>query len=184
MKCHPPARLVLEDGSVFVGQAFGCLEPRTIDGEVCFNTSLVGYQEILTDPSYAGQIVTMTCPLIGNYGINEEDLESHGIAVRGFIVRELANRVSNFRAMQSLESWLAKHLVTGISGIDTRALTRKLRLDGAMNAVLSTDPTHNDATLVDMAKQAPELVGINLVKEVSTQQPLPWNEDLGNWAPL
>ena len=177
------ARLALEDGTVFTGIAFGDLTPRTIDGEVCFNTSLIGYQEILTDPSYAGQIVTMTYPLIGNYGVNETDLESSGIHVRGFVVRELANRHSNYRATGALEDWLAANAVTGIEGIDTRALTCKLRVDGAMNGVLSTED-HADGRLVDMARNAPGLVGRNLAQAVSRRQPVRWDEDLGDWAPM
>lgn len=179
----PPARLALEDGSVFHGRAFGYLEPRTMDGEVCFNTSLSGYQEILTDPSYAGQIVTMTYPLIGNYGVNDADVESRAVFVRGFVVRELANLASNFRATRTLQDWLAEHHVTGISGIDTRALTRRIRIDGAMNGVLSTE-THSDAELVDLARCAPGLAGINLVEDVSITEPLHWDEHLGSWAPL
>ena len=177
------ARLALEDGSVFHGEAFGWLGPRTIDGEVCFNTSMTGYQEILTDPSYAGQIVTMTYPLIANYGVNDADVESRGIFVRGFVVRELARQPSNFRASRKLEDWLAEHRVTGISGIDTRALTRKLRIDGAMNAVLSTEDL-SDEQLVDRARQASGLVGINLVDEVSIDQPIQWDTNLGDWEPI
>ena len=180
------ARLALEDGSVFDGRAFGDLTPRTTDGEVCFNTSLTGYQEILTDPSYAGQIVTMTYPLIGNYGVNEGDLESRAIFVRGFVVRELANVVSNFRATMKLEQWLAEHGVTGITGIDTRALTRKLRIDGAMNGVLSTLPPAeaSDADLVDQAKQSAGLVGIDLASQVSQRQAMCWEKGLGDWEPI
>ena len=133
----PPARLALEDGSVFAGAAFGNTEPRSFGGEVCFNTSLSGYQEVLTDPSYAGQIVTMTYPLIGNYGVNEEDHESQKVQVKGFVIRELANRVSNFRSTLTLQDWLCQQGITGISGIDTRSLTRKLRIDGAMNGSLA-----------------------------------------------
>ena len=183
---HAPtlrARLALEDGSVFHGQAFGDLSPRTVDGEVCFNTSLTGYQEILTDPSYAGQIVTMTYPLIGNYGVNEADVESRGSFVRGFVVRELSNVASNFRSTRKLEDWLAEQGVTGITGIDTRALTRTLRTRGALNGVLSTEDL-SDAELVDRARAAPGLVDINLVKDVSIRQPMGWAHDLGDWAPL
>ncbi len=179
-----PARLALEDGSVFHGQAFGDLSPRCIDAEVCFNTSLTGYQEILTDPSYRSQIVTMTYPLIGNYGINEADLESGKIQVSGFIVRELANVMSNYRASQKLENWLSDQNVTGITGIDTRALTRKLRTTGAMNGILCTDTNLSDAELVAQAKTAQGLVGRNLVEGVSRTEPLQWDEDLGDWAPL
>ena len=181
-----PARLALEDGSVFHGQAFSDTTPRCVDGEVCFNTSLSGYQEVLTDPSYAGQIVTMTYPLIGNYGVNEEDLESRDVFVRGFVVRELANVASNYRSSARLEQWLAKHHVTGITGIDTRALTRKLRVTGAMNGVLSTEPVDkvSDADLVARAKSAPGLVGRDLVQSVSVSEPYQWRQDMGAWAPI
>ncbi|MEX0744568.1 MAG: glutamine-hydrolyzing carbamoyl-phosphate synthase small subunit [Phycisphaeraceae bacterium] len=178
------ARLALEDGSVFEGQAFGDRRPRTIEGEVCFNTSLSGYQEILTDPSYAGQIVTMTYPLIGNYGVNENDLESAAVQPTGFVVRELARHMSNHRATQRLEDWLADQQVTGITGVDTRALTRKLRTAGAMNGVLSTDAGQSDEQLVAAARKATGLVGQNLVQHVSRTDPLRWDENLGDWAPL
>jgi carbamoyl-phosphate synthase small subunit len=179
-----PARLALEDGSVFHGQAFGCDEPRTIDGEVCFNTSMTGYQEILTDPSYAGQIVTMTYTQIGNYGVNLADLESRDIFVRGFVVRELSNVASNFRHDQRLDQWLKDKGVTGITGIDTRALTRRLRIDGAMRGVLSTDSGRSDADLVAEAQAAPGLVGINLAGTVSIDQPMTWDQNLGDWHPI
>lgn len=179
-----PARLALADGSVFHGTAFGDLTPRTTDGEVCFNTSMTGYQEILTDPSYAGQIVTMTYPLIGNYGISEQDMESRRIFVRGFVVRELANRPSNFRASRRLEEWLAEQNITGLTGIDTRALTRKLRIDGAMNGVLSTEVDRSDADLVDTARQSRGLVGLDLATQVSIDRCMTWREPLGDWSPL
>jgi carbamoyl-phosphate synthase small subunit len=179
-----PARLALQDGSIFEGTAFGDLTPRCIEAEVCFNTSLSGYQEVLTDPSYAGQIVTMTCPLIGNYGVNDADLESSRAQPSGFVVRELSNIASNFRATSQLSDWLATQKVAGITGIDTRALTRKLRTQGALNGVLCTDPSVSDAELVNKAKQAPGLVGINLAKGVSLKKPVRWDEGLGDWAPL
>lgn len=169
------------DGTIFEGVAFGDLTPKTIDGEVCFNTSLTGYQEILTDPSYAGQIVTMTYPLIGNYGVNETDLESRGIFVRGFVVRELSRVVSNYRATKKLEHWLADHGVTGISGIDTRALTRKLRVDGAMVGALCTEPI-SEQCLFERVRQSPGLSGRNLVPDVSIGAPMTWNDNLGTWA--
>jgi carbamoyl-phosphate synthase small subunit len=178
------ARLALQDGSVFHGQAFGDTSPRCIDGEVCFNTSLTGYQEILTDPSYAGQIITMTYPLIGNYGVNEEDLESRGIHARGFVVRELAHLASNYRSASQLETWLRDRHVTGIAGIDTRALTRKLRITGAMDGILCTDPRKTDEELVDMARQSPGLVGRDLVAGVTVDQPYHWDQDMGDWAPI
>ncbi len=179
-----PARLALEDGSVFVGEAFGDTTPKTLDAEVCFNTSLSGYQEVLTDPSYAGQIVTMTCPLIGNYGVNDGDLESSRAQPRGFIVRELSNTASNYRATRELSDWLSNQGVTGITGVDTRALTRKLRIQGALKGVLSTEAKASDAELVEMAKQARGLVGINLAKEVSLTEPIRWDQGLGDWVPI
>src|SRR5512144_3079513 len=123
------AKLALEDGTVCTGNAFGGSGTR--EGEVVFNTSLMGYQEILTDPSYCGQIVTMTYPLIGNYGVSEEDLESARPQVEGFVIKELARRRSNFRATGSLEEYLRHCGVVGIEGVDTRAITRKLRIQGA-----------------------------------------------------
>lgn len=177
------ARLALEDGSVFAGTAFGDLTPKTTDGEVCFNTSLTGYQEILTDPSYAGQIVTMTYPLIGNYGVNEQDVESRQIYARGFVVRELSNLASNFRSTQKLEDWLAASNITGITGLDTRALTRKLRITGALKGVLSTEQDKTDAQLVKLAQEARGLVDVDLASEVSCKTPLRWSENLGDWVP-
>ena len=186
MSNTPPtqARLALEDGSIFVGQAFGDTAPKTVDAEVCFNTSLSGYQEVLTDPSYAGQIVTMTCPLIGNYGVNETDLESARAQVSGFVVRELSHIASNFRATNELGGWLATQGVTGITGIDTRALTRKLRTVGALNGVLATDVSVSDEKLVEMARSARGLIGANLAKDVSLTEPMRWDQDLGDWAPI
>ena len=178
------ARLALEDGSVFTGSAFGDPTPRTVEGEVCFNTSLSGYQEILTDPSYAGQIVTMTYPLIGNYGVNTVDLESAKVQVAGFVVRELANRASNYRADAKLEAWLAENGVVGIQGIDTRALTRKLRIKGALNGVLSTEQGLSDAELVARARKAVGVDEQNLVKDVSRDEAGEWSEDLGEWEPI
>ncbi|MEO0515485.1 MAG: glutamine-hydrolyzing carbamoyl-phosphate synthase small subunit [Planctomycetota bacterium] len=181
---RPPARLALSDGTVFTGRAYGDLSPRWVEGEVCFNTSLSGYQEILTDPSYAGQIVTMTNPMIGNYGSNDDDLESSQPQVAGFVVRELSNVASNYRSTAKLEAWLAAAGVTGIDGLDTRALTRKLRSEGAMNGVLCTDSQKSDSDLVAVAKANPGLVGRNLVQEVSRREPLHWSEGLGEWQPI
>src|SRR5438045_3456395 len=132
------AILALEDGTVFHGQAFGARASAC--GEVCFNTSMTGYQEILTDPSYKGQIVTMTYPLIGNYGVNEQDVESWKPHVAGFVIRELSPVVSNWRADHTLANYLAANGVPGIQGIDTRALTKKLRVRGALNGFISTRP--------------------------------------------
>ena len=138
MAVNKPAILALEDGSVFRGVAFGA--DATIAGECVFNTSMTGYQEILTDPSYFGQIVTMTAPQIGNYGINVEDEESRAPQCSGFVVREVSPVVSNWRSTMSLDAYLKKHGVPGISEVDTRALTKKLRVDGAMKSCLSTLP--------------------------------------------
>lgn len=164
-------KLALEDGTIFTGQAFGA--EGTHDGEVCFNTSMAGYQEILTDPSYAGQIVTMTYPLIGNYGVNLEDLESRRPQVEGFVIKELARRRSNFRATAALDEWLKEEGVVAIEGVDTRAITRKLRTKGAMNGSISTEIL-DDAALVARAKAWPGLVGRDLVKTVAPGEPFEW----------
>ncbi len=158
-----PAKLALEDGTVFTGRAFGAR--GEVDGEVVFNTSMTGYQEILTDPSYHGQIVAMTYPQIGNYGVNPEDAESGRPWVRGFVVRELSGRVSNFRAKGSLSDYLAAHDIIGIEGIDTRALVRITRVRGAMKGFLSTADL-DDASLVAKARQSPGLLGRDLASEV------------------
>jgi len=157
------AKLALEDGTVYTGRAFGAR--GEVDGEVVFNTSMTGYQEILTDPSYHGQIVAMTCPEIGNYGVNPEDAESGRPWVRGFVVRELSGRVSNFRSKGTLDGYLAEHGVSGIEGIDTRSLVRRTRERGAMKGILSTTDL-DDASLVAKAKASPGLVGRDLASEV------------------
>src|SRR5687768_13347547 len=179
---HPdtpaPAKLALEDGTVFTGRAFGA--PGTAEGEVVFNTSMTGYQEILTDPSYKGQIVTMTYPLIGNYGINHEDTESRSPHVAGFVVKELAPVHSNWRADESLDSYLKRHRIVGIEGIDTRALTRKLRIKGAMNGILSTELL-DDAQLVERAKRVPDMSGSDWVRAVKPTNSYSWDEDQGVW---
>ena len=145
------AKLALEDGTVFTGRGFGAI--GTTEGEVVFNTSMIGYQEILTDPSYKGQIVTMTYPLIGNYGINREDVESKKPHVAGFIMKELSPIHSNWRADMSLDQYLKENNIVGIEGIDTRALVRKLRITGAMRGVLSTEIL-DDLKLVERARAA------------------------------
>ena len=167
------AILALEDGSIFEGSSFGALGEAT--GEVVFNTSMTGYQEVLTDPSYKGQIVTMTYPLIGNYGINSEDMESDKPHLSGFVVREASRIVSNFRAQMSLGDFLKKHKIIGIEGIDTRALTLHIRSAGAMKGILSTEDL-NKQNLVKKAKESQGLVGIDLVKEVTCKKVYNWNE--------
>jgi carbamoyl-phosphate synthase small subunit len=166
------AILALEDGTVYHGQAFGA--KATFCGEVCFNTSMTGYQEILTDPSYKGQIVTMTYPLIGNYGINLQDVESWKPHVHGFVVRELSPVVSNWRATMSLDEYLLKNGIPGIQGIDTRALTKKLRVRGSMKGVITTEEM-SDAAAVEMAQQWHGIVGVDYVKEVTHKSAFAWD---------
>lgn len=178
------ARLALPDGSVFVGRAFGdSSRARTISAEVVFNTALTGYQESLTDPSYCGQALVMTTPLIGNYGVNLEDFESARAQVAGFIVRELANQHSNYRASEDLSAWLAREGVLGITGIDTRALTRVLRVSGVTPGILSNDESVSDAELVRLARSAPRMDGQNLVPNVGCTSKQGWAETLGEWGP-
>ncbi len=170
-----PAKLALADGTVYSGTGFGA--DGEVFGEVCFNTSMTGYQEILTDPSYCGQIVTMTYPLIGNYGINPEDVESGKLSIRGFVIRELCRVPSNFRSTMSLDEYLRQANVLGIEGIDTRALVRRLRTRGAMTGVLSTVDL-DDASLVKKAQSSPTLVGRDLVREVMPAKSFEWTEGL------
>ena len=177
-----PARLALEDGTVYHGTAFGARN-RTVPAEVVFNTAMCGYQESLTDPSYAAQILVETFPLIGNYGVNEDDVESARVQVAGFVVRELARLHSNFRATTDLDTYLAQQGVPAIQGVDTRAITRKLRTKGAMRGVLSDDPAVSDEQLVEMARAAASMEGRNLVPEVGCAAAQPWSEDLGDWSP-
>jgi carbamoyl-phosphate synthase small subunit len=173
------AALALEDGSVWFGESFGAR--GTVSGEVCFNTSMTGYQEILTDPSYRGQILAMTAPQIGNYGVNADDVESGKLQLSGFIVREASRISSNFTSTGTLGDYLAKAGVVGLAGIDTRALVRKLRITGAMTGVLSSDVL-DEKQLVSMAKSAPKLVGRDLVREVMPGTISDWNERLDPWA--
>jgi carbamoyl-phosphate synthase small subunit len=177
------ARLALEDGTVFAGHAFGaCDKPLSSTGEVVFNTAMTGYQEALTDPSYSGQILTMTAPMIGNYGINSEDIESARPQVAGFVVRELSRVASNYRSNIDLSSWLAKHGVLGIEGIDTRALVRRLRTGGVMRGVITCDPQKSDAALVEESRRSPQMTGQNLAARVSPRQESDWKENLGDWS--
>ena len=169
------AILALEDGTVFVGTGFGAKLVHT--GEVCFNTSMTGYQEILTDPSYRGQFVTMTCPLIGNYGVSEVDSESSQVHVRGFVIEELCEVPSNWRSEQSLSDYLEKNGVPGIEGIDTRALTKTLRVNGAMKACLCTDGSLTAEECVAKAKGAESMAGADFVKEVTTSETYQWDPD-------
>ncbi len=168
------AWLALEDGTVYEGESFGATGEKV--GEVVFNTSMIGYQEVLTDPSYKGQIVTMTYPLIGNYGVNPGDLESLHPHVEGFVVREYQRNPSNWRSTDSLDRFLADHGVVGISGIDTRALTRRLRVDGVMRGVIRSGAAEPEA-LVAQARAVPVMMGQDLVREVTTDRPYRWEGD-------
>ena len=167
-----PAKLALLDGTVYTGTAFGA--DGEAFGEVCFNTSMTGYQEILTDPSYNGQIVAMTYPQIGNSGVNADDVESGKLAIKGFIVRELCHEPSNYRSTESLGDYLKRNGVVGIEGIDTRALVRRLRVKGAMTGVISSVDL-DDASLIAKAQQSPDLIGRDLVKEVMPEKSADWS---------
>jgi carbamoyl-phosphate synthase small subunit len=166
------AILALEDGTVMRGRPFGAVAEAC--GEICFNTSMTGYQEILTDPSYKGQIVAMTYPLIGNYGINLQDIESWRPHVAGFVIRELSPIVSNWRADFSLSEYLEKNGIPGIQDIDTRSLTKKLRTSGAMKAFISTKEI-SDADAVKRAKEWTGIVGVDYVKEVTHKEAFLWD---------
>ena len=172
------AKLALEDGTVFEGESFGA--EGTTTGEVVFNTSMTGYQEIVTDPSYCGQIITMTYPEIGNYGFNDEDLERDRPFLAGFIVRNASPIASNFRAKGTLQEFLQRHQIVGISGIDTRALVRRIRDKGAMRGVISTEIL-DDTKLIHLAKSSPEMTGRDLVKEVIPSHSRKWTEPLSPW---
>ncbi|MEO1999967.1 MAG: glutamine-hydrolyzing carbamoyl-phosphate synthase small subunit [Planctomycetaceae bacterium] len=174
-----PAKLALADGTVYAGQGFGAR--GEVYGELVFNTSMTGYQEILSDPSYAGQIVTMTYPLIGNYGVNAEDVESAGLSLSGFVIRELCRRPSNQRCEQTLDAYLSAANVIGLQGIDTRSLVRRIRMRGAVTGVLSTEDL-DDASLVAKAIASPELTGVDLVDQVIPNAVSEWDETLSELA--
>ncbi len=171
---RPPCVLALEDGRVFTGRSIGAQGERA--GEVVFNTGLTGYQEILTDPSYRGQIVTMTAPLIGNYGTNDEDPESDSPKVEGFVVRESSRHASNWRSTGPLPELLEKHGVVAADDIDTRALTLHIREKGAMRAVISTEDA-DEKRLVEKARASPAMVGRNLASEVTCEAAYDWPEE-------
>jgi len=165
--------LALEDGSIFRGQAFGAA--TTVVGEAVFNTSMTGYQEILTDPSYFGQIITMTAPQIGNYGVTPEDEESAGPMVKGFVVRDISPVASNWRSRQSLPDYLHQNGIPGLSGVDTRAITKRIRVSGALKACLSTEAI-SDAEAVKRARAWEGLVGVDYVREVTSREIIKWQE--------
>ena len=170
----PPATLVLADGTIFRGQGIGAVGSSV--GEVVFNTSLTGYQEILTDPSYTRQIVTLTYPHIGNYGINREDCESDRIYAAGLVIRDLPLLASNFRSEQTLDAYLRSENILGIAGIDTRKLTRILREKGAQAGCLMAGPDIDEAKALEAARAFPGLAGMDLAKVVSTQSAYEWTE--------
>ena len=177
MKDSHTAILALEDGRTFIGEAFG--HTGTTTGEICFNTSMTGYQEIITDPSYRGQIVALTYPMIGNYGVNSEDTESTGPHVRGLVIGELSPVASNFRSQQSLGDYFTEHKIIGIEDIDTRALTKHLRTAGAMRSCITTELTAEEA--VQKAKDSAPMAGSDFVKEVSTKENYHWDKESRLW---
>jgi len=168
------ARIAFADGTVYRGRSVGAA--GTSGGEAVFNTGMTGYQEVLTDPSYRGQIVTMTYPEIGNYGINPQDMESDGSRVAGFVMRHCCEEPSNFRSVESLPAFLIRSGIVAIEEVDTRAITRKLRDSGAQNAVISTDEALSDAALVERARQQPSMAGLDLASDVGTKQAYEWTE--------
>lgn len=175
-------RLALSDGLVFRGRAFGATgRGLCVTAEVVFNTAMTGYQESLTDPSYSGQILVQTAPLIGNTGVNEEDRESERVHIAGLVVHELARRSSNFRATGTLSDYLASFGVLGLEGIDTRALTRHIRERGAVPGVITDDESISDGELVERARSASSMEGANLVPGVGRSKPGTWDESLGSW---
>jgi carbamoyl-phosphate synthase small subunit len=175
------AVLVLADGTRFDGYAFGAATRGV--GEVCFNTAITGYQEILADPSYAGQIVAFTFPHIGIVGTNEEDIESTTPAVRGVVVRAYADTPSNYRAMATLDRWMRRHNIPGISGVDTRRLTARIRETGMPHGVIEHDAGAGleTAKLTEAARAFPGLVGLDLAKDVTCRQTFTWNETPWRW---
>ncbi len=176
MNQRKKTKIALEDGTIFEGISFGANGERY--GEIVFNTSMTGYQEILTDPSYKGQIVTMTYPLIGNYGINLEDIESKKLFIEGFVVKEYSHITSNWRSQKELGSYLKDNDILGITGIDTRTITRHIRMQGSMKAVISNEDLNNER-LVKKAISSPCLTGLDLVKEVSCGQKYVWPQSSG-----
>ncbi|MFG0274732.1 MAG: glutamine-hydrolyzing carbamoyl-phosphate synthase small subunit [Phycisphaerales bacterium] len=170
-KSPAPARIALEDGSVWHGRALGATgRGAVVTAEAVFNTAMAGYQEALTDPSYAGQALIMTAPIVGIYGVNDEDVESKRVQVAAFIVHELARRTSNWRASTDLSTYLEREGVLGVAGVDTRALTRRLRTGGAMRCALTDDASISDADLVERARSAPSMAGQNLVTGVGASE--------------
>lgn len=183
-RAQASCRLVLADGTVFSGIGFGATGTSVLSfGEVVFNTSLTGYQEALTDPSYTGQILAFTATQVGNYGITPDDIESAKPTVSGFVVRELSRVWSNQRAVEGLSDWLARYSVAGIHEIDTRALVRRLRTSGSMNGVICGDESKSNEQLVQLVQQGTSMAGLDLASAVSPKSSSTWQESLGDWAP-
>jgi len=174
-------KLALEDGTIVQGRSFGAPSEVPITGEVVFTTSMCGYQEAITDPSFSGQILIMTAPEMGNYGVNKEDAESNKPQVAGFIVRELSRTVSNYRADNDLASWLTENGIPALEGVDTRALVRRIREEGALKGVLSTDSSLDDSDLVAIAKNSKSMSGQDLATSASCEVQSMWGDDLGEW---
>jgi carbamoyl-phosphate synthase small subunit len=174
-------RVALEDGTIVHGRSFGDKNAKTVTGEVVFNTAMCGYQEALTDPSYAGQILVMTAPEIGNYGVNQDDVESKKPQVAGFVVRENSRTVSNYRSENKLGDWLASYGVLGLDSVDTRALVRRIRSQGALRGVISTNASLSDEELVSLAKECNTMTGQDLATGVSCQSESLWVDNLGEW---
>ncbi len=167
------AILTLEDGTTYHGESIGI--PGTTFGEAVFSTSMTGYQEMLTDPSFGGQLLTLTYPLIGNYGVNDADFESNKVQVAGFIIRQMCDKPSNWRSTGTLQDFLAQHSVVGIQGVDTRSLTRHLRVHGVMMGAISTEYTPDQ--LLEQIRNQPNYATIDFVKRVTTSKPYEWNGD-------
>jgi carbamoyl-phosphate synthase small subunit len=182
----PTALLVLKDGTVLPGRGIGAVGEAV--GEVCFNTAITGYQEILTDPSYAGQIITFTFPHIGNVGANDEDIETSNLAsssgVRGMVIRAGITNPSNYRAARHLDGWLKARHIIGLSGVDTRALTRRIREKGSVDGLIAHDPSGNFdvPALLEKARGWPGMIGLDLVKDVTCGQSYTWNEARWKWG--
>jgi carbamoyl-phosphate synthase small subunit len=174
-------RLALEDGTIVTGCSFGAESEAPVFGEVVFNTAMCGYQEALTDPSYSGQILIMTAPEIGNYGVNDEDVESTLPQVAGFVVKEASRIVSNYRADNDLGNWLANSSIPAMDGVDTRALVRRIRSEGALRGVMTTDFSLTDSELVSMTMKSSQMSGLDLASLATCEAPLNWSEDLGQW---
>jgi carbamoyl-phosphate synthase small subunit len=174
-------RVALEDGTIVRGHSFGAQSTTPVTGEVVFNTAMCGYQESLTDPSYSGQILIMTAPEIGNYGVNNDDIESCKPQVAGFIVRELSRTVSNYRSNSDLSSWLSIHGIPAIEGVDTRALVRRIRSEGALRGVITTNSGLSDAHLVELAKGSKSMSGQELATLASCDEPETWTRNLEEW---